>query len=114
MTARTIVERECHEHLEAFEETFSRLEGVTAEHVATLRKASTSTATRSYYPQSDDPLGQAAYIAAALRGLAEAVATLLGERSRRSHHSVIGGDGWEEIADYALEWAVENAKRPAA
>src|SRR5215212_9628810 len=32
----------------------------------------------------------------------------------RSHHSVIGGDGWEEIADYALEWAVENAKRPAA
>src|SRR5687768_43283 len=32
----------------------------------------------------------------------------------RSHYSVIGGEGWEEVADYALEWAVENARRPAA
>jgi hypothetical protein len=32
----------------------------------------------------------------------------------RSHYSVIGGEGWEEVADYALEWAQENAKRPAA
>jgi pimeloyl-ACP methyl ester carboxylesterase len=32
----------------------------------------------------------------------------------RSHYSVIGGDGWEEVADYALEWAVEKAARPAA
>jgi alpha-beta hydrolase superfamily lysophospholipase len=32
----------------------------------------------------------------------------------RSHYSVIGGEGWEEVADYALEWAVEHAKRPAA
>jgi hypothetical protein len=32
----------------------------------------------------------------------------------RSHYSVIGGEGWEEVADYALEWAVDNAKRPAA
>jgi hypothetical protein len=32
----------------------------------------------------------------------------------RSHYSVIGGEGWEEVADYAFEWAVENAKRPAA
>jgi hypothetical protein len=31
----------------------------------------------------------------------------------RSHYTV-GQDGWEEVADYALEWAVENAKRPAA
>jgi pimeloyl-ACP methyl ester carboxylesterase len=31
----------------------------------------------------------------------------------RSHYSVIGGEGWEEVADYALEWAVEHAKRPA-
>ena len=28
---------------------------------------------RSFYPSADDPLGQAAYTAAALRGLAEAV-----------------------------------------
>jgi hypothetical protein len=26
----------------------------------------------------------------------------------------VGQDGWEEVADYALEWAVEHAKRPAA
>jgi pimeloyl-ACP methyl ester carboxylesterase len=32
----------------------------------------------------------------------------------RSHYGVIGGEGWEEVADYALEWAVEHAKRPAA
>ncbi len=31
----------------------------------------------------------------------------------RSHYTV-GEDGWEEVADYALEWAVEHAKRPAA
>ena len=32
----------------------------------------------------------------------------------RSHYSVIGGEGWEEVADYALEWAVEHAaQRPA-
>src|SRR5215212_2439748 len=31
----------------------------------------------------------------------------------RSHYTV-GQDGWEEVADYALEWAVEHAKRPAA
>jgi pimeloyl-ACP methyl ester carboxylesterase len=27
----------------------------------------------------------------------------------RSHYSVIGGEGWEEVADYALEWAKEHA-----
>jgi hypothetical protein len=26
----------------------------------------------------------------------------------------VGQDGWEEVADYALQWAVEHAKRPAA
>jgi pimeloyl-ACP methyl ester carboxylesterase len=31
----------------------------------------------------------------------------------RSHYTV-GQEGWEEVADYALEWAVENANRPAA
>ena len=31
----------------------------------------------------------------------------------RSHFTV-GQDGWEEVADYALEWAVEHAKRQAA
>ena len=31
----------------------------------------------------------------------------------RSHYTV-GQDGWEEVADYALNWAVEHAKRPAA
>jgi hypothetical protein len=29
----------------------------------------------------------------------------------RSHYTV-GQDGWEEVADYAFEWAVEHA-RPA-
>jgi len=27
----------------------------------------------------------------------------------RSHYSVIGGEGWEEVADYALEWAEAHA-----
>jgi pimeloyl-ACP methyl ester carboxylesterase len=34
------------------------------------------------------------------------------EFSGRSHYTV-GQEGWEEVADYALEWAVENANRPA-
>jgi pimeloyl-ACP methyl ester carboxylesterase len=29
----------------------------------------------------------------------------------RSHYSVIGGEGWEEVADYALEWTVEHAAK---
>jgi pimeloyl-ACP methyl ester carboxylesterase len=29
----------------------------------------------------------------------------------RSHYTV-GQDGWEEVADYALEWAVDHAKHP--
>jgi hypothetical protein len=82
MAARTIIEAERRRNLEAFEETFSKLEGVTNEHLTTLRRASTTTATRSHYPQSDDPLGQAAYTAAALRGLAEAVATLQGNEAK--------------------------------
>ena len=35
------------------------------------------------------------------------------EFPERSHYTV-GQDGWEEVADYALEWAVEHTKRPAA
>jgi pimeloyl-ACP methyl ester carboxylesterase len=31
----------------------------------------------------------------------------------RSHYTV-GQDGWEEVADYALEWAEEKATQPAA
>lgn len=31
----------------------------------------------------------------------------------RSHYTV-GEDGWEEVADYALEWAMEKATRPTA
>jgi alpha-beta hydrolase superfamily lysophospholipase len=30
----------------------------------------------------------------------------------RSHYTV-GQDGWEEVADYALEWTTANATRPA-
>jgi hypothetical protein len=81
MTARTIVEAERHENLEAFEEAFARLEGITQEHVTTLRRAST-TRPGSPYPQSDDPLGQAAYTAAALRGLAAAIAALQGTEAK--------------------------------
>jgi hypothetical protein len=67
MAARSIIEAERRENLEAFEGTFSKLEGVTNGHVTALRRASTTTASRSYYPLSDDPLGQAAYTAVALR-----------------------------------------------
>jgi hypothetical protein len=31
----------------------------------------------------------------------------------RAHYTV-GQDGWEEVANYALEWTIEHAKRPAA
>jgi hypothetical protein len=82
MTARTIIEAERHENLESFEETFATLEGVTDGHLTALRRASTATASRADFPQSDDPLSQAAYTAAALRGLAEAVATLQGNAAR--------------------------------
>ena len=82
MTARTIIEAERHENLEAFEETFAKLEGVTNEHVTALRRASTSTASKSRYPQSDDPLSHAAYTAAALRGLAAALAALQGNEAK--------------------------------
>jgi hypothetical protein len=77
MTALTVVEAERHANLVAFEEAFAKLEGVAGEHVTALRRAST-TRPGSPYPQSDDPLGQAAYTAAALRGLAEAVVALQG------------------------------------
>jgi hypothetical protein len=81
MTARTVIETERHENLVAFEEIFAGHEGVGDEHVTALRRAST-TRPGSHYPQSDDPLAQAAYTAAALRGLAEAVATLQGSQGR--------------------------------
>jgi pimeloyl-ACP methyl ester carboxylesterase len=35
------------------------------------------------------------------------------EFAGRSHYTV-GQDGWEEVADHALEWARANATRPAA
>src|SRR5215210_6311981 len=76
-TARTIIEAERHENLQSFEETFAGLEGVDEEHVTALRRAA-STQPGSRYPLHDDPLAQAAYTAAALRGLAEAVAALQG------------------------------------
>ena len=82
MTSRSIIEAERHANLEAFEETFATLEGVTEEHMTALHRASTSTASRADFPQSDDPLSQAAYTAAALRGLAEAVAALQGNEAR--------------------------------
>jgi hypothetical protein len=31
----------------------------------------------------------------------------------RSHYTV-GQDGWEEVADYALEWAVQQAAKDPA
>ena len=31
-----------------------------------------------------------------------------------SSHYTVGQEGWEEVADYALDWAVEHAKRPTA
>jgi hypothetical protein len=81
VVARSIVEQERHANLERFEQTLARLEGVADEHVTALRRAST-TRPGSPYPQSDDPLGQAAYTAAALRGLVEAVATLQGNEAK--------------------------------
>jgi len=84
MTARTIIEAERFENLEAFEEAFATLEGVTEEHVTALRRATSTRGGASRYPLSDDPLAQAAYTAAALRGLAEAVAALQGAATEPS------------------------------
>jgi hypothetical protein len=71
-----------YENLAAFEETFTRLEGFADEHVTTLRRASSTRGGASRYPLGDDPLAQAAYTAAALRGLAEAVAALQGNETK--------------------------------
>jgi hypothetical protein len=79
MTAPGIIDQERCESLDAFEEIFANLRGVTEEHVATLRKA-TTTMGGADYPPVKDPLAQAAYTAAALRGLAEAVAVLQKEK----------------------------------
>jgi hypothetical protein len=38
----------------------------------------------------------------------------VGANQVSTDYSVIGGEGWEEVADYALEWAEANATRPAA
>ena len=81
MTGRSIIEEERLANLDAFEETFATLEGVGEEHVRTLRRAITARP-GSHYSRIDDPLGQAAYTAAALRGLAEAVAALQGNEAR--------------------------------
>lgn len=35
------------------------------------------------------------------------------EFTGRNHFTVIGGRGWEEVADYSLDWAVRMAERPA-
>jgi alpha-beta hydrolase superfamily lysophospholipase len=39
--------------------------------------------------------------------------TELKEYPERSHYT-FAQDGWEDVADYALEWATEHAKTPAA
>ena len=80
MTSRSIIEAERHANLEAFEETFATLEGVTEEHMTALRRATTAAGGGSRYPSNSDPLEQAAYTAAALRGLVEAVAALASNR----------------------------------
>jgi pimeloyl-ACP methyl ester carboxylesterase len=33
------------------------------------------------------------------------------EFAGRSHYSVIAGPGWEQVADYALDWALRKAER---
>ncbi len=76
MTAPYIIAAEREENLAAFEEAFAKLQGVTEEHVTTLRRARTTQGSAVPYPAVKDPLGQAAYVAAALRGLTEAVAVL--------------------------------------
>ena len=46
--------------------------------------------------------------------VAARIPALVGEFPERSHYTV-GQDGWEEVADYALEWATEHAAaRPAS
>jgi hypothetical protein len=37
-----------------------------------------------------------------------------GARSDLTAHFIIGQDGWEEVADYALSWATEHARASAA
>ena len=36
-----------------------------------------------------------------------------GEEFAGRTHFTVGQDGWEEVADYALDWAVAHASRPA-
>lgn len=76
MTAPSIIDAQRREDLEAFEEVFATLPGVAPEHLEALRRSATATATRPHFPATSDPIGQAAYTAIALHGLAASVAKL--------------------------------------
>jgi hypothetical protein len=73
MTAPTIIEAERVANLELFEEALAALEGFTPEHLEDLGRASTTTGSAAPFPETRDTLGQAAYTAAALRAMAEAL-----------------------------------------
>jgi len=75
VTSKSIIEAERVENLAAFEEAFPKLDGVTEEHVRTLRRARSTRGLVPYLAIGDD-MAQAAYVAAALRGLTDAIAVL--------------------------------------
>lgn len=73
MTAPAIIRQQREEDLGRFEEALAQLQGVTDEHIAALRQAPNSATPGARYPVEADALGQQAYLAAALRGIAEAL-----------------------------------------
>jgi hypothetical protein len=72
MTAPGVVRAQREEDLRAFEATLRQIGGVTEEHLTHLARASTTMGTAAPFPKDTDPVGMAAYQAAALRAIAEA------------------------------------------
>jgi hypothetical protein len=73
MTAPAIIRAQRTENLGAFEEALMQLEGVTEETLDALRRASTTRGFHVPYPAESDLVANQAYVAAALKGLAEAL-----------------------------------------
>ncbi len=73
MAHPSIVREQCEANLDRFEGILQELNGVTDEHLDALRAATNASSGSPTYPKPNDPVGIAAYQAAALAALAAAV-----------------------------------------
>ena len=73
MTAPWVIHQQREDALNQFEGTLMQITGVQEEHLDALRAASSSSPGSPIYPKVGDPVGMAAYQAAALAALAAAL-----------------------------------------